>query len=467
MISYIKIDGFKSFHNFEMEFAPLTVIAGLNASGKSNLFDALSLLSRLAFTDLKTAFNEQRGNPSELFTLYGDEYASEMEFVVEMLVNGKVKDNWGGKVTLKYTRLRYELKIKRVENELGLDDLVVDHEYLATIKHQQDEWIKNKIKNQFIENWRPKVPKGKRGIPYILTEHVNGIPRIVVPQDGNPGGNKKTFPAAYARQTVLSSINSVDFPHVFAAKQEMQSWNFLQLNPNDLREPTKHEPGIRDTITPSGKNLAAALYRIYKNDEYSLVEISRKLNNFLPHFIEVQITDDKANLQYIISLKSEDDKIFSSRVLSEGTLRLLALCVLNFDEKHTGLICFEEPENGIHPYRIKAMAELLKDLSADFSNTETTLRQLIVNTHSPILVGELVRWHDDANVSVGLSHLKTTITEVKGKRIKLKTTDIKFATGTGNQLRLDLDNALSDITYYEIKKYLETADFEEVFNVLK
>ena len=56
MITKIKINGFKTFHNFEMEFSPLTVVAGLNASGKSNLFDALQLLSRLAEFDLKTAF---------------------------------------------------------------------------------------------------------------------------------------------------------------------------------------------------------------------------------------------------------------------------------------------------------------------------------------------------------------------------------------------------------------------------
>ena len=38
MLTRIEIDGFKSFTNFSMEFSPLTIIAGLNASGKSNLF---------------------------------------------------------------------------------------------------------------------------------------------------------------------------------------------------------------------------------------------------------------------------------------------------------------------------------------------------------------------------------------------------------------------------------------------
>ncbi|MDP2984263.1 MAG: AAA family ATPase, partial [Candidatus Latescibacter sp.] len=105
MITSIKINGFKSFQNFEMTFTPLTVVAGANASGKSNLFDVLRLLSRLAGMDLKTAFSEQRGNPSELFTQYGENlYASEMEFTVEMLVNRKVRDNWGGEAELNNTR---------------------------------------------------------------------------------------------------------------------------------------------------------------------------------------------------------------------------------------------------------------------------------------------------------------------------------------------------------------------------
>ena len=59
MITRIEIDGFKSFSNFVMDFSPLTVIAGANASGKSNLFDALQLLARMAETDdLRTAFGE-------------------------------------------------------------------------------------------------------------------------------------------------------------------------------------------------------------------------------------------------------------------------------------------------------------------------------------------------------------------------------------------------------------------------
>ena len=71
MITRLKISGFKSFHEFDMEFSPFTVVAGIKASGKSNLLEAVQLWGRLAETALKRAFGEQRGDAAELFTQYG------------------------------------------------------------------------------------------------------------------------------------------------------------------------------------------------------------------------------------------------------------------------------------------------------------------------------------------------------------------------------------------------------------
>lgn len=464
MITYIKINGFKSFHNFEMEFAPFTVIAGANASGKSNLFDALTLLSRLAETDnLKRAFGEQRGEFIELFTQYGDDnYATEIEFVVEMLVNKNIKDAWGNDSKLKYTRLRYELSIKRITNASGIQEVKVVKENLFKINHQDDIWASNIIPNKSLEFWKPKVVTGKRGVPYLETIIENGIPTtILVPQDGS-SGFKKSFPLSYAPRTVLSTIDTVEFPHVLAAKEEMKSWKFLQLNPEDLRQATSKNNG-EDTISVSGKNLAAALFRIKQNDKYSLKEISRKLNSFLPNFTEVDVVDDNENKQYLIKLKDVDKKEFSSRVLSEGTLRILALCILEFDEKHTGLLCFEEPENGIHPFRIKAMTELLKDLSVDFNEVEIPLRQVIVNTHSPVLVGNMDTWKNDKNVSIWYAQMRTTISDINGDRLKINSTKISPVIKDNSllQLRLIFSEQDRKLTLAIVNDYLQTAQFEE------
>jgi predicted ATPase len=464
MITRIKINGFKSFQNFEIFFAPFTVVAGTNASGKSNLFDALMLLSRLAEKDLKTAFSEQRGDPTELFTQYDDlYYAREMSFEVDMLVNRTVKDNWGGEATLNNTRLRYKLTIARQSNALGVEDLIVKNESLEKIKGANDKFIKG-LPKKAAAYWKT-LKAGGSAKPFIETTDQNGVITISTRQDGKRGG--KARPAKAITQTVLGGINETDFPHAFAAKEEMKSWKFLQLNPEELREPTKKDIGIKDEITQGGKNLAAALYRIKTADPYSLKEISRKLNSFLPNYTEVNVDDDDANKQFIIKIKGEDGKEFSSRVLSEGTLRLLALCILEHDDRHTGLLCFEEPENGIHPFRMEAMVHLLKELSIDFGQGEGPLRQVIINTHSPVLVSKLLRWGHDDNVSIWLSRVSTFISNENGTKRKLQISRMSPVLKKAKQLSLfqeEIDENELKLTLSEVREYLETADTESAIN---
>jgi predicted ATPase len=457
MLTYIKINGFKSFHNFEMEFTPFTVIAGANASGKSNLFDALKLLARLAETDnLKKAFKEQRGEFLELFTQYAEnEYATEMEFYVEMLVDKTVKDAWGNQTNLKYTRLRYELKIKRFTNSSGIEDLIVTYEQLENLKHNEDKWIKI-ITATNLEDWRPNVTE-VRAIPYMETKLENNISTVFVPEDSNEGSKRK-FPINNATRTVLSSFDTVDFPHVLAAKEEMRSWKFLELNPEDLRTPTNKNTG-EDVLSQSGKNLAAVLHRIKQEDAYALKEISRKLQTFLSDFIAVDVIDDTENKQYIIKLKDKNQKEYSSRVLSEGTLRILALCILEYDAKHTGLLCFEEPENGIHPFRIKDMINLLKNLSITFDDKEMPLRQMIINTHSPVLVGHIYKWEQDNNVSIWYADMgNSKVSFAEKNRILTHTRILPVAKkDKNNQLTLNFSEQDYKLTLSRVNQYLETA----------
>jgi len=439
-----------------MEFTPFTAVAGANAAGKSNLFDALKLLSRLAESDgLKKAFKEQRGEFIELFTQYGENnYATEMEFAIEMLVDKKVKDAWGNETNLKYTRLRYELKIKRYTNSSGIEDLAVFYEHLENLKHQEDKWIKI-ISKDVIENWRPKVITGKRkeANPYLTTKELSGIPTVFVSQDGVQG-KRRTIPLNNASRTVLSSFDTIDFPHVLAAKEEMRNWKFLQLSPHDLRQPTSKNTGD-DIISESGMNLAAALYRIKQFDEYNVIEISRKLQTFLPNFLSVDVIDDFENKQYLIKLKDKDKKEYTSRVLSEGTLRILALCILEYDDKHTGLLCFEEPENGIHPFRLIAMSELLYGLSADFNDSKMPLRQVIVNTHSPKLVSIINEWQDNINVSLWFAQLKTRVTDTTNGRVTLSITSI-LPVIKDRQMQIPFSEQEQKLTESIVKKYLET-----------
>lgn len=243
MITRIEISGFKSFWEFQMDFAPFTVVAGHNASGKSNLFDALRLLSNLATMDIRSAFSlgGQRGEMGELFSRFsGGHTASEMRFAVEMLLPRTVKDNWGQVMDIKTPRLRYELHIVRQRNEMGLETLRVTHEQLSKIPSEKDNWVKTYLKKNR-DIWGASRAGGSAK-PYISTEDEKGVVTIKLRQDMHQGGRDRV--ANTINQTVLSSVSSTDFPHVFAAKQELMGWKYMQLNPETLREPSKMDTNI-------------------------------------------------------------------------------------------------------------------------------------------------------------------------------------------------------------------------------
>src|SRR5258708_17499497 len=70
MLKRVKIKGYKSLEDVEVDLQPLSVFFGPNASGKSNFLDALQLLSRIATSNnLNDAFRSPyRGKPLESFT---------------------------------------------------------------------------------------------------------------------------------------------------------------------------------------------------------------------------------------------------------------------------------------------------------------------------------------------------------------------------------------------------------------
>lgn len=71
MLKRIHIRGYKSLEDVEVRLSQLVVLFGPNAAGKSNLLDALQLLSKLGtIRTLKEAFDlPYRGKPLESFTI--------------------------------------------------------------------------------------------------------------------------------------------------------------------------------------------------------------------------------------------------------------------------------------------------------------------------------------------------------------------------------------------------------------
>ena len=455
MITYIYIDGFKSFRDFEMYFCPLTVVAGVNASGKSNLFDAMQLLSSLSQGEkLANAMRSSRGEDDELFLQYHDESrAQTMTFKVDMLLKPHVQDEWGMECDIKFTRLRYELQIMRSTETSR--QYKIAYESLTPILRKDDVWLKS-YPPKIIEKICPKIAKARMR-PFLETTNDANEIKIVVPGE-ETGSKKREYSMKEAYCTILSRFTKIDDAHIMAARQELAQWMFLQLEPKALRQPTeKSESG--HGLLPDGRRLANVVNDLKNEDPYNMKVIGRMVNKFMPNLVAVDVIDDKENMRYVLRMQDKNGRWYSSRVLSEGTLRVLALCVLAVDNRHQSLLCFEEPENGVHPQRVAKMAELVRELSADFSLEHPTLRQAIVNTHSPLFV-QAVDEMDSSYMQLCLSRMVPAVDNIDDRRLKYSKTRILPYIKDGKEPLLGYSKQDLKLSAYDIMKYLTNNEAE-------
>lgn len=386
MLTRIEINGFKAFRSFALDFRPFQVFIGANGVGKTNLFDAMTLLSHLANEQpLAEAFSAARGEVIEVFTLNGDgSRAEKIELAVEFMLDRSSTDATGKKFTPTNTRLRYEITFER----RGEGAHIVS-ENLTGLPDSKDAWVKEHLPTKVRKAWavREKRP------PYIATSTEANQTTIYRNQDTLAGG-REGVKVEDLQRSVLSSSDPVRYPTIYAVREAMKRWQFLQLIPTALRNPAKMADG--SILLADGANLAAVLHRLSKDNPDAVTKITTEMRNLIPSVRQVTAKPLEARAEMLLEIESDDGTRFSSRVLSDGTLRLLAMIALRHDPLHRGVICFEEPENGVQPIRLKQMMSVMFGLSSTFEDEPTDgenplLRQVLINTHSPHVIAEVPR----------------------------------------------------------------------------
>lgn len=407
MLTRLEIDGFKTFERLDISFSPLTVVLGTNAAGKSNLFDAIRLLSNLATRDVVEALKDMRGEPLELFrqTPKGGR-VRQIKLAAEVLVDPVVRDPWGSEVRLTHTRLRYDITLERREVKAGFERIQVAREEVRPIMRKNDRWADaqapSKPPHAPTRAFRDAYLKYTRQKPWLTTEELDEGLSFSIHQDGKQGRNR---PASAAEATVLYSITNAEFPHLFALREEMRNWRMLQLDPSLLRQPVPVTAS--DVMDVDGANLAAVLARLKAETATDqrpggvLSDIAAELNSLIPGVVSLDARLHDTSREYRIELTMRDGLPYTSRVISDGTLRVLALLTLLNDPQHRGLICFEEPENGVHPGRVRQLVRRLHDMvstPAGYQEADgpvSPLSQLLLNSHSPVVLSALLDPDDE------------------------------------------------------------------------
>jgi predicted ATPase len=403
MLTRLEVNGFKNLLGLEVDFGPFTCIAGPNASGKSNVFDAIAFLSLLAghslleVPDLIRTTAGRGGDPRELFWTDGTRRVEKMSFAAEMIVPPMVEDDFGRTANATTTFMRYELELG-YEEPSGLDTLgrlVLRKEELCHIGAQE---AKRRLRfSHSTSKFRRRMIQGKPTgrHPFIWTDNLSDDEdpeqwMILVSQDQHRG-RPSPSPAKNAKATIVSTITTTEYPTILAARREMQSWRQLALEPSAMRSPSDFRD--KRQIAPNGAHVATTLYHLATrrsgasppDPEKTYDRLATMVSQLIP-VEEVRVDRDDKRELLTLELREKSAGFLPARALSDGTLRFVALAVIGLDTSFNGLICMEEPENGIHPARLEAMVELVRGLAVDPMDEvgdDNPFRQVIVNTHSP------------------------------------------------------------------------------------
>ena len=410
MLTRLQVSGFKNLVNVDLRFGPFTCMIGPNGAGKSNLFDAIRFLHALSGHTLMEAAASVRDQDSRtadvrnLFHHAGGHYAERMSFAAEMIVPSKAVDDLGQEASASITFLRYSLELAyRDPSDRGMaGSLEITKEELIHIP--QGAAAKHLLFPHRAKDWRRSVVRGQRRVPYFISTEEDGGQKIIkLHQDGGSSGRPLRRSATNLPRTVLSVANAAESPTVVVARREMEAWRMLQLEPSALRRPDDFSAPTR--LGTEGSHLSATVYRMARNagseddggsgdaDASRIYgQIAMRLGELIDDVRNIKIDRDEKRELLTLYAQDGEGTNHPARALSDGTLRFLALVVLEMDPETDGVLCLEEPENGIHPARIPAILQLLRDIAVDTNERvgpENPLRQVIVNTHSPAVFQEV------------------------------------------------------------------------------
>jgi predicted ATPase len=399
VLTRLEVDGFKNLLDLQVDLGAFTCIAGVNGTGKSNVFDAIQFLSLLAdrslldaAQDVRGVHGERLGDPRDLFWNGYAAGSHRMRFAAEMIVPLEVEDDFGrpAKPTVSYLRYELELGYLPSSGAEKIGRLTLLAENLRHIK-LGDAPSRLRFPHSADTFRKAVLARHRRSTAFISTSWDNGRPIISIHQDGGSRGQPRPAAAARAPATVVRTVTSSDDPTILAARREMQAWRRLALEPSALR--TSDRYADRRTIDATGRHLASTLRRIAYDDgdpDRVYARVAGRLADLTGVSVRsLHVDEDDVRELLTVQLTEASGLTLPARSLSEGTLRFLALCVLLEDSSVSGLFCMEEPENGIHPANLEAMVDLVRDLAVDADEApgpDNPFRQVVINTHSPSIV---------------------------------------------------------------------------------
>lgn len=327
-----------------LSLEPLNVLIGPNASGKSNLIEALSLLAE-APKDLQIPVRKGGGVADWLWKGSKDKTTATID------------------VTLHHSPgpmpLRYRLSFTETASRFDLRDEAIENEE-ATGAHDR---------------------------PYFYYAYQGGHPALNVKADTDENGGRAERrlqrEEVSPEQSILSQRRGADsYPeltYVAGRFERMKFYREWNLGRNTSPRVPQKTDLPEDSLLEDASNLGLVLNDLQNRPDVKR-QILERLRTLYDSVADVTTKIQGGTVQIFFHEKELKHPVPAPR-LSDGTLRYLCLLAILCHPEPPPVVCIEEPELGLHPDVIPEVAKLLVEASAR--------TQLFVTTHSDMLVDAL------------------------------------------------------------------------------
>lgn len=332
MIKSITVKNWKSFEKLEYKFQSINILLGNNSSGKSNFLDLLEFISLASKNASLEEINKIRGGITYLTRINEPMFG----ILVKVDVNGKIHDAIFG---IQDNEVVFSIDVD-IRKSLSEQSFNINKENLELMK-------------DFVRQTKGKMTD-EEAAEFIdkLKEKSHEIDEQIRIQD--------EIETEITRQ--LSNINVID------------------PTPSLIRGTTKHE---NKELLKDCSNLISFVAGIEEkekqNIESKLLEYLRKLT-----FSDIQSVNFKflgENKEFAQLYVEENGIKLHSDIISDGMLRFIAIIVALMTQKSDGILAIEEIDNGIAPYQLKMLMNIIDEISFEkkFDVVFTTHNHLLMN----------------------------------------------------------------------------------------
>ncbi|MEH2213696.1 AAA family ATPase [Nostoc sp.] len=402
MLKQLILENWKSFRYAELPLDPLTVVIGTNASGKSNVAEALELLKRIVRgEDIEVALE---GNKTLSSIRGGVEWAAlkpETQFILKLLVQGE-DDNtdYFYSITVQ-TKPDVHIVQESLEMQKTLSNLPINYEklinnnlltnksYFSEVNHlfAQRQKEQNNLKlalsklNNANQDLLQRVNILKENITInevkaeVIIEKIEDVKKQTndLIEGINEDDNKFNLLGNY-----LNLINILI--------KKISSIFILNPAPSLMRDYSR----LSDILESDGSNIAGVLAAL---DGEQKAEVESTLSAYIKDLPEGDIkrvfAEPVGRLKTDAMLYCEEEwkpgemTLIDAKTMSDGTLRFIAIITALLTRPEGSQLVIEEIDNGLHPSR----AELLVRILREIGNKRKI--DILITTHNPALLDAL------------------------------------------------------------------------------